>query len=125
MFFEFAVEITQHAQERMEQRHVSRLQVIEILRLGKREHRDDCVRVRLHESHVEAEVDRRVINLLGIIVVLSPDERFVKTVIRKGEPKYPPAVLRHFQGPSPTFKLGEIFEQKLQALLARCDGFDC
>ena len=114
MACEHHISITNHARKRMKERGITRRQVDAVLRHGRRRRRVDDVRVQVHQRQVEQNVDRHLYDLIGVIVVLSRDERRVVTVMTGRKPTRSFAELRHLNEAGPTFKLGDLIEPQLR-----------
>ncbi len=108
MFYRRNIEISPHARERMFQRDIREDEVFAVLDRGARTHRVDSIRFQIRESDLAADARPRLLNLLGIVVVLTPDEQIVKTVFRTRERRYSPRVLRYLEAKRPPFKLGDL-----------------
>lgn len=116
MFCRSAVHFSDHAKERMRERNVSETDVRMILRMGrkKRQRRngEERLKVQVRESQLRGTTDRRLLNLVGLIVVVTRDERRVITVIRDEEPRYSPSEIRYLEDPGPSFKLEDAIGEQ-------------
>lgn len=100
--------LTRHARNRMNQRGITRRQVEAILRVGRRRREAHSVLAQIHQEQVEQNITRNSYELLGIVVVLSPDERRVMTVYHGDEPTRSFDDMRYLGDSGPSFKLGDI-----------------
>lgn len=105
---------TDHARKRMRQRGITRREVKEVLRRGRRHRSTDDIKVRVHEQEVERNVDRRLYDLIGIVVVLTKDQRRVITVFCGSKPQRSFEEIRHLNESGPSFKLGDLIGQQLR-----------
>jgi hypothetical protein len=121
MFYRFEIEISTHARERMFERDIREEEVFAVLERGRRTPRRDSVRVQIRESDLGANARPRLLNLVGIVVVLTLDEQVVKTVIRTEERRYSRRVLRHLEADGPRFKLGDLLGHALAICIAGID----
>lgn len=103
---------TDHSRKRMRQRGITGREVQEVLRRGRRHRSTDDVKVRVHEEQVEKNPDGRLYDLIGIVVVLTKDQRRVKTVFHGSKPKRSFEEIRHLNESGPSFKLGDLIGKK-------------
>ncbi|WP_230469693.1 DUF4258 domain-containing protein [Lujinxingia vulgaris] len=72
--------LSKHARQRMRERKIALRDVITVLKHGEYEEREEDIRVRIPQSILDEGADPRLQELVGLIVVLSPDEERVVTV---------------------------------------------